>query len=134
MRIEKTPLVPDGHSRPVGAYSPGMAVSIPTLSRLVFVTGQVATDYDGNVLCRDDPAEQTRIVFDRIAAVLSEAGGDLSHLLSLTIYVTDLAHFAAVSATRNRILHQSAPASTLVHVAGLVEAGCLVEISGIAAI
>ncbi|MGI9506105.1 MAG: RidA family protein [Geminicoccaceae bacterium] len=136
MHIKKKTLCPEVHSRPIGAYSPGMSLKLSDQMTLVFVAGQVATDEDGQVLHPSDAAGQTRIVFERIASVLDEAGGDLSHLVSLTIYVTDLADFDAVSGIRNEILgrRRLAPASALVQVAGLVEAGCLVEISAIAAL
>ncbi len=127
-------LIPKGHSKPVGAYSPGTAFPVKPGAKLVFVTGQVATDAEGNVLCPNDPAGQTRVVFERIEAVLAEAGGDLSSLVSITIFLTDLAHFKAVSGTRNEILGEIAPSSTLVQVAGLVETGCLVEINAVGAI
>jgi 2-iminobutanoate/2-iminopropanoate deaminase len=130
-QVEREILVPKGHSRPVGAYAPGIAIPASG-RRLVFITGQVATDAQSNVLCPDDPAGQTRVVFDRMAAVLAEAGGTLNDLVSVTIYVTDLRHFDAISGTRNEVLKNAAPSSTLVQVVGLVETGCLVEISGMA--
>lgn len=133
-RVERTVLIPSGHSCPVGAYSPGIAISVAQIDTLAFVSGQVATDAAGNVLCRDDPAGQTHTVFDRLAAVLAEAGGGLENLIAVTIYVTDLSHFAPISAVRDERLGTVAPSSALVQVAGLVEAGCLVEISGIAAL
>ncbi len=130
-QVKKDVLIPKGHSKPVGAYAPGIAIPA-SKGRLVFITGQVATDALSNVLCPDDPAGQTRVVFDRISAVLTEAGGTLDNLVSITIYVTDLSHFAAISGTRNEILKNVTPTSTLVQVAGLVETGCLVEICGVA--
>lgn len=130
-QVEKQVLVPTGHSKPVGAYAPGIAVPL-SAGRMVFVTGQVATDAHSNVLCPNDPAGQTRVVFERIAAVLKQAGGTLDDLVSITIYVTDLNHFKAISGTRDDVLKNATPSSTLVQVAGLVETGCLVEISGTA--
>lgn len=110
-----------------------MAVTFSAGSRLIFVTGQIATDGAGNVVCEGDPAGQTRVVFERIEAILSEAGADLSDLVSLTIYLSDLANFDAVSRIRNEIVGSPAPSSTLLEVSALAEKGCLVEISGVAA-
>lgn len=133
MPAERRILVPPEHSKPVGSYSPGVAVDLAPSSRLVFVTGQVATDSEGTVLCQGDPAGQTHVVFDRIAAILAEAGAELGDLVSLVVYLPDLSHFHAVSSVRNERLGAHAPSSTLVEVSRLVEAGCLVEISGVAA-
>jgi enamine deaminase RidA (YjgF/YER057c/UK114 family) len=133
----RIPLLPQGHSKPVGKYSPGIAVAGGASGAgqsLVFVSGQVATDGGGRVLHPSDPAGQAGVVFDRIEAVLAEAGLGLADLVSLTIYLLDLpANFAAVSAVRNARLSEPGPSSAFVGVATLVEAGCLVEISGIAA-
>lgn len=123
-------LVPAGHSKPIGRYSPGVAVD-----RLVFVSGQVATDVHGAVLHPGDAAGQAEVVFERIGQVLAEAGGTLSDLVSVVVYVVDVKRdFPAVSGVRNRLLGEPAPASTLVEVSRLAEDGCLVEISGVAVV
>lgn len=132
MLSERTRLTPAGHSRPVGSYSPGICVPLQGASRLVFVSGQVATDASGNVLCPSDAGGQTRVVFERIVAVLREAGAGLEDLVSLTIYLRDLSHFSQVSDVRNEVLADKVPSSTLVEVSGLAEEGCLVEISAVA--
>jgi len=81
-----------------------------------------------------DAGGQAQVVFDRLAAVLAAAELSLSDLVSLTIYVRELAsNFAAVSAVRDARLAEPGPSSAFVGVAELVEDGCLVEISGIAA-
>ncbi len=134
MSWDRVPLVPQGHSKPVGKYSPGIALRSEAAGSLVFVSGQVATDEHGRLLHPDDPAGQAEAVFDRIAAVLAAAGLGLGDLVSVTIYVRDLAaNFAPVSAVRNARLSEPGPSSAFVGVAALVEDGCLVEISGIAA-
>ncbi|HST47199.1 RidA family protein [Jatrophihabitans sp.] len=134
MTWDRIPLVPAGHSKPVGRYSPGIALRSEVAGSLVFVSGQVATDEHGRLLHPGDAAGQAGVVFDRLAAVLAAADLELADLVSLTIYVCDLAaNFAAVSAVRNARLSEPGPSSAFVGVAALVEAGCLVEISGIAA-
>ena len=134
MRLSNQALVPAGHSKPVGMYSPGIAVELMG-ARLVFVSGQVATDAQGTVPAPGDAGAQTEVVFERIAQVLAQSGGQLSDLVSLVIYATNVARdFQAISGVRNRVLGDPAPSSTLVEVSRLVETGCLVEISGIAVV
>ena len=53
-----TALIPDGHSRPIGKYSPGILLDLAATGGLVFVSGQVATDHRGEVLGRGDVAAQ----------------------------------------------------------------------------
>lgn len=133
MTWDRIALVPEGHSKPVGRYSPGIALR-SAAGGLVFVSGQVATDEHGGLLHPGDAGGQAQVVFDRLAAVLAAAELGLSDLVSLTIYVRELAsNFAAVSAVRNARLAEPGPSSAFVGVAELVEDGCLVEISGIAA-
>ncbi|MFA9219128.1 MAG: RidA family protein, partial [Sphingomonadaceae bacterium] len=48
---------------------------------------------DGSVVC--DAAVQTRVVIDKIAAALAEAGATLSDCVAITSYLTDMRHFAA---------------------------------------
>jgi 2-iminobutanoate/2-iminopropanoate deaminase len=128
-------LHPAGHSKPIGSYSAGIAAPLPGAGWLVFVSGQVATDAAGEVLGPGDAGAQAEIVFDRIERVLAAAGGDLRDLVSLVIYLSDVARdFDQVSAVRDRVLGDPPPSSTLVEVARLAEPGCLVEISGVAVV
>ncbi|GGM53933.1 enamine deaminase RidA [Longimycelium tulufanense] len=128
-------LVPAGHSKPIGRYSPGVALSLPLAGKLVFVSGQVATDQHGNVLSPGDAGGQTRVVFERIRGVLRAAGGDLPDIVNLVVYVADVKRdFTEISTVRNEMLGEPAPASTLVEVSRLAEEGCLVEISAIAVV
>lgn len=123
--------IPAGHSKPIGRYSPAVSATLGAGDRVIHVSGQVATDHLGNVLCRDDPGGQAEVVFARLSETLTAAGASLSDVLSVTIFLTERAHFAAISEVRNRIFRDHAPASTLV-IAQLMESGCLLEINAVA--
>ena len=125
---------PPAFSKPIGRYSPGVRVPLGGGRWLLFVSGQVATDAEGRTVGPGDPGRQTRKVFENLSRVLEEAGGSLGDLVSITIYLTRMADFAAVSAVRNEALAGFAPSSTLVEVKGLAVADHLVEISGVAVI
>ncbi|MER5214816.1 RidA family protein [Streptomyces sp. NPDC002838] len=126
-------VVPSGHSKPIGRYSPGLSCRMTGSSRMVFVSGQVATDAQGTVLSPGDAGGQAEAVFDNIRTVLQAADASLSDLVSVQIFLADVVRdFPAVSAVRNRVLGEPAPASVLVEVSRLAEDGCLVEISGVA--
>jgi 2-iminobutanoate/2-iminopropanoate deaminase len=132
--VAHTAVVPPGASKPIGRYSPAVRVPFGPDHWMVFVSGQVASDSEGRLVGGDDPGRQAEAVFNRLQAVLRASGGDLCHLVSVTIFLRDLAHFHAVSAVRNRLLGEVPPASTLVEVSGLAEPGRLVEINGIAVV
>ncbi|HVK20206.1 MAG TPA: RidA family protein [Actinokineospora sp.] len=131
---DRTLLHPPGHSRPIGRYSAGVAVDIGAGRVLVAVSGQVATDDEGKTLGVGDPAAQAEVVFQRLSAVLDAAGGSVADLVSVIIYLTDITHFPAISAVRDRVFADSAPASTLVEVSRLADPDHLVEISGTAVV
>ncbi|MFM0626833.1 RidA family protein [Paraburkholderia xenovorans] len=131
---ERSAVIPEGHSKPVGRYSPGVSVRTGAAARWVFVSGQVAVDARGSLVGPGDAGRQAIEVFARIEQVLAQARGKLSDLVSLVIYLVNIGDFPAVSAVRNRVLREPAPSSTLVVVSRLVETGCLVEISGVALI
>ena len=123
---------PKGHTKPIARYSPAISVAISPGDRLLFISGQVASDSAGKTVFPGDPAGQTGYVFEKIEHLLVEAGGGLRDLVSLIIYLTDMANFEVVSSVRNRVLAEPAPTSTLLEVSGLALADHLVEISAVA--
>lgn len=129
-----TAVHPPGHTLPIGKYSPAIVLPVAPGKSLLFISGQVASDEQGRVLGGGDPGRQAAVVFEHIEAILKASGGSLADLVSVVIYVTDMANFAAISKVRNAVLHDPPPASTLVEVSRLAVAEHLVEISGIALI
>lgn len=101
----------------------------------VHLTGQVAWDADFNIVGRDDPATQTDFAIDNIETVLAAMGGELSDIVSMTMYYVrddDLASIQDVRARRFDRAH--GPAVTGIKVAGLVDPDLLVELTVIAVI
>lgn len=64
-------------------------VAVATGSRLVFVAGQVSWDADGATVGEGDLAAQVEQCLVNVAAALAAAGGSLSDLAKLTVYVAD---------------------------------------------
>lgn len=102
--------------------------------RLVYISGQVAWDTDGNIVGRGDIQAQARQVFGNLRQVLQAAGGDLQDLMKITTYVTDIANYPAVVDVRNAFFSGALPASTLIVVESLFDRDWLLEVEGIAAI
>jgi 2-iminobutanoate/2-iminopropanoate deaminase len=131
--LTRTLITPSDHTKAIGAYSPGVKVSLEGKS-LLFISGQVASDENGKAIGLGDPALQTEYVFQKIKAVLKEAGGDLEDLASVVIYVKSIDDFPAISDVRNKYLATARPSSTLVEVSRMVLDEVLVEISGVAVV
>jgi reactive intermediate/imine deaminase len=99
---------------------------------MVFVSGQLAMDVDGNPVAPNDISAQTRYVFENIKAILANAGAVLEDVVKVQIFLTDISKFPQVSAVRNEYLENIKPVSTLVEISRTVKEGCDVEIEVIA--
>ena len=115
----------------IGAYSHGITVPLPGAD-LIFVTGQIAMDSDGNVVAPNDAEKQTEFIFENIQKILNEAGATLDNVVKAQIFLTNMNDFSKVSPVRNKYFANSKPVSTLVEVSKLVKEGCCVEIEVIA--
>jgi len=107
-------------------------VRIPAGQDLVFVSGLTARDENGLIVGTGDPAEQTRQVCRNLATYLAAAEATLGDVVSLTVYLTDIAHRDATSEARMEFFTSPPPTSTLVEVSALVHPDMLIEISAIA--
>lgn len=108
--------------------------------RLVFVAGQVAMDSDGRIVGRGDLVAQFRQTCANLQTVLSAAGGELTDLVKLTIYVLDVAEYRKnlkpIGDVYREYFGKHFPAMTLVGARDLFDAaeGALIEIEGVAAL
>ena len=101
---------------------------IHTGARTVYLAGQVAEHPDADVTA------QTREVLAQIDRLLAEAGSDKSKLLSATIFLPDMADFAAMNTVWESWLAPGAPPARATVQAGLAGPGYRVEIQAIAAL
>ena len=95
----------------------------------IYVSGQIGLDPETMQLVEGIDA-QVRRVFDNLKAVAEAAGASLADAVKLTIYLTDLAHFAKVNEIMADYFKQPYPARAAVGVASLPRAA-LVEADAI---
>jgi reactive intermediate/imine deaminase len=95
----------------------------------VYLSGQIGLDPDTLQLAEGIEA-QTHRAFRNLAAVASAAGLTLDHAVRMTVYLTDLAHFARVNEIMAQYVREPYPARAAVGVSGLPR-GALVEIDAI---
>ncbi len=99
----------------------------------VFLTGMTGSVGDGSML--EDAEAQFRSAFDKISAVLAEAGLTCADIVEMTSYHVGIAdHFDLFSEVRAEYVAPPFPAWTAVEVAGLRRPGALVEIKVVAAL
>ena len=123
---------PASMKQPTKSYSNGILLPLSDVD-IMFVTGKIAQDNDGNVISPNDAAVQTQYVFDRIADILREVGMNLDDVIKAQIFVTNMKDAPQVSKIRDVAFINSKPVSTFVEVNQLVKPGCCVEIEVIAA-
>ena len=112
---------------PVGPYSPGMG-----FERLIFVSGQGATDPATGKLAGADVSTQTEQCLKNLQAILQAAGSDLQYVLRCGVFLLDMGEFQAMNAVYARVFGEHRPARTTIQAAGLPGVGLRVEIDCIA--
>jgi reactive intermediate/imine deaminase len=119
-----TPLAPQA----IGTYSQAIRAG-----DTVYLSGQIPLDPASGELVTGDMEAQVRRVFENLKAVAEAAGSDLAHIVKLTVYLTDLAHFALVNRVMAEYFTQPYPARAAVGVAALPK-GAAVEMDAILAL
>jgi 2-iminobutanoate/2-iminopropanoate deaminase len=110
----------------IGPYSQGRVAS-----GLLFTAGQIPLDPRTMEIVAGGIEEQTERVLGNLDAVLAEAGASWEGVVKTTVFLTDLADFAAFNATYERHLGGAKPARSTVQVAALPR-GARVEIELVA--
>jgi enamine deaminase RidA (YjgF/YER057c/UK114 family) len=91
-------------AKPVANYK--MATRLES-GQLLYISGQVARDTDGNVVGKGDMHTQARQVFQNLRQVLQAAGGDLKDLMKITTYITNIEDFPALAEVRSAVFQEN---------------------------
>lgn len=109
----------------IGTYSQAVKAG-----KTVYLSGQIPLDPQSMQLVGGDIRAQIERVFDNLKAVCEAAGGQLSDIVKINIYLTDLSHFAVVNEVMEQYFSQPYPARAAVGVAELPK-GAQVEADGV---
>ena len=99
---------------------------------LLFVSGCVPVDADGNLVGGDDVVAQAERVFENVGAVLAAAGAGPQDVVKVTVFLTDVDDRPAINPVRQRFFGETRPASTLVEVGRLAIPGAKIEVEAVA--
>ena len=113
---------------PAGHYSQGIVHG-----GLVYVAGQLGKDAARPDTPPGTVEEQTERALRNVEAVLVAAGSDLSHVLQMTVYVSNADFWGRVNAVYARVMGDARPARAIVPV-NEFRSGWQVEIQAIAAV
>ncbi|UCX03317.1 RidA family protein [Shewanella sp. HL-SH8] len=122
---EKIIIATDKAPQAIGTYS--QAVKVGTT---VYLSGQIPLDPKTMTMVSDEFSAQVVQVFENLTAVCDAAGGKMSDIVKLNIFLTDLSHFATVNDIMSRYFQQPYPARAAIGVKELPK-GSLVEMDGI---
>ena len=110
----------------IGPYSQAVRVG-----DTVYLSGQIPLDPQTMELVEGDIGARARRVFDNLTAVMQEAGGSLSDIVKLTIYLVDLEQFGQVNEVMAEYFDAPFPSRATVAVAALPK-GAPIEVEGVA--
>ena len=115
-------------------YGYAQAIEVTGSERAVFCAGQTSNDADGNPVHAGDMAAQVGQALDNLEVVLREAGFELSQVVRLNTYTTDVDAFleASEAAAARRAEAGCRPSATLLGVARLAFPEFLVELEATA--
>jgi 2-iminobutanoate/2-iminopropanoate deaminase len=100
----------------VGPYSQAVATEG---SKTLYLSGQIGLAPATGELVSDSFEAQVKQAFQNMTAVIQAAGADLSDIVKLTLYVTDLNKFSEVNQIMATVIPEPFPARSTVEVSGL---------------
>ncbi len=110
----------------IGTYSQAVQAG-----NTIYLSGQIPLNPETMLLVNESFEAEVHQVFKNLRAVLNAAGGDLSNLVKLNIFMTDLSNFTTVNEIMAEYFHEPYPARAAVEVSGLPK-GAAIEADGIA--
>ena len=125
MRATPIELIPD----PLATFriSPGFKAN-----GLLFLSGHAAISETGELMGIGDFDAQAEATFQSLQRTLRAGGSDLSQVIKVTIYLTDMAYFERIVALREQWFSAPYPADTIVEVKALALPELMIEIEAIA--
>ena len=117
-----------GQAAPISHYTHAVRAEGP----LLFVSGVVPVDPEGQLVGGDDVVAQAQAVFGNLAAILAAAGATFADVVKVTIFLTDVDDRPRINPVRQEAFGAARPASTLVEVTRLAVPGAKIEVEAIA--
>ena len=120
-RVIKTEKAP----KAIGIYSQGIETK-----DFIFTSGQIPLDCNGGLI-KDDFKSESIQVIKNIKSILEESGSELSDIVKITVYLTDLSLFSELNEVFKQFFTDDPPARSAVEVKGL-PMGARIEMEAIA--
>ena len=98
----------------IGTYSQGIK-----FDNFVFTSGQIPINPQSGKLIEGDFKSEVKQVLINLNGVLKGGGSSLQQVIKLTVFLTDLSHFAQVNEIFNEFFPDNPPARSAVQVSAL---------------
>jgi reactive intermediate/imine deaminase len=103
------------------------------IDKTLYISGQIPLDMDMNVVGKNDMAAQTEQVYGNLKKVLEDAGGNMTNIVMLNIYCTDIERFdKETRGLRKKYFGDYYPAVTAVEVKRLYRPDFIIEVEAVA--
>jgi enamine deaminase RidA (YjgF/YER057c/UK114 family) len=130
--MNKDIINPASLAKPTG-YANGILTSG---GKILFLAGQTAMDHTGGIVTHNDIVGQFTQALSNLQAVVTDAGGTMTDIVKLNLFVTNKALYKAnlkpIGASYRNFFGKYYPAMTLVEVKSLFDDEALIEIEGLA--
>ena len=109
---------------------PGQFTHVVKKGKMVFISGQTANEEAeaGNL----EPGAHAERVFSYLKSAIEAAGGNISDIVKINIFLTDLSQFPAILEWRPKFFKEPYPAATCLVVDSMVNQNLIMEIEAIA--
>ncbi len=127
--MQREIIATSGAPKAIGPYSQAVRVG-----QTVYVSGQIPLDPVTGALVSGDIEAEIRRVLENLQAIVLAAGGTLAQVAKVTVFLTDLAHYAEVNRLMTLYFPEPYPARAAVAVAALprgarIEMECVVSLA-----
>ena len=128
MSTTRTIIHTEDAPKAIGTYSQAVRVG-----DTVWISGQIPLDHATMQMVSGDIDDEIRRCFDNLGAIIRAAGATFANAVKVTIFMTDLGHFARVNEIMATYFPQPYPARAVVGVAALprgarVEVECVLSL------
>lgn len=122
----KTEIYSNNAPKPIGPYSQAIKHG-----NMIFISGQIAIDYQNNNIINENIAKETETVMKNIMNILKESGCNFQNIVKCSIFLSDMNLFDEVNKIYSKYFSHPFPARETVEVSKLPK-NVNVEISAIA--
>src|SRR5260370_36477734 len=126
-----------GDAKAAGVWSGWGALSVAVVQgegQVVQLKGQVSLDRDGEIVGKSEMRAQVRKALENVRDVLASMGGQMTDVISLVHYATDIEKFMGTGDIRKEFFSAPFPVTTTVQVGRLYHPELMIEITAVAEI